>query len=76
MAAAVTCPKRCGSLSFRAQRRGAIVEEFRIHPETGEIQFRWAMAEAGGPLQLTCAECSHTWTTSRQLDLAMFVKSD
>jgi len=74
MRAAVTCPKGCGSTSFRAQRRGGIVEEFMIAPETGEIINRSAMAEAVGPLQLACTECGHSWRTSRDLDLALIVE--
>jgi hypothetical protein len=76
MRAAVTCPKGCGSTSFRAQRRGGIVEEFMIDEGTGQIINRWAMAEAGGPLQLSCTECGHSWRTARDLDLALIVEQD
>lgn len=73
MKRAVVCPSGCGSQSFSAVRRGALIQDFTIDPETGEVVEGGSNAEGGGRLTLNCSECGRSWTTRRPLDLAQFV---
>jgi hypothetical protein len=68
----ITCPARCGSSTFSAVRRGALVEDFTVRDDGTPVTTS-TMAEGGGPLTLRC-ECGRTWRTSRDLDLALFVE--
>lgn len=61
----ITCPARCGSMSFRAIRRGAVTEEFTVDSETGEIIPGDRMAEAGGRIDISCTECGRHWRSRR-----------
>jgi hypothetical protein len=70
----IYCPTGCGSTSFRATRRGVIVQDFTVDDD-GTVDAEPALAEAGGYLHLVCTECGHHWQSNRDLDLARFIEA-
>lgn len=66
------CPKGCGSESFSAVRKGALVEDFAV--VDGRLVPGDKYAEGGGGLTLRCDACGYCWRTTRDLSLAMFVE--
>ena len=73
MALPIYCPSGCGSTTFRASRKGILVEDIEVDAETGHIRTTGKLAEGGGHLYLAC-ECGRSWRTSRALDLARFLE--
>lgn len=73
---ALQCPARCGSTSFRAYRRAAILQDVEVRH--GEVVVVDAMAEGGGQLTLTCTECGRSWRSRSEnpdvRSLATFVQ--
>lgn len=71
----IICPGGCGSTSFRAVRRGALVEEFTVEDD-GRIVRGDKLAEGDGKVSLVCSDCGRGWVSKRESvsDMALFLE--